>query len=340
MSEVYFLKIKEQTPEALIEAGKKISAIFSDFFSTEDKLAIKLHFGERGNKNHVSPIFVKEIYNNLKEKVKDICLTDCNVLYKGERTLASSHIRLAKEHGFDFAEIVIADGEKGDKETKIEINQKHFSSIKIGEKLKDYNALLTITHVTGHGGAAYGGALKNIGMGLGSRSGKLEMHQAFKLQVSPERCKSCGLCAAECPADAIRMGKIAQINQDKCIGCAKCISVCPNDSILIPWGELASENLQERIVEYCSGILKDRKAYFINVLLNVTKNCDCIGATKSPMVEDIGILASDDLVAIEQASIDLVGRKYFEKKGTNSLVQINYAQELGLGKKDYRLMVE
>lgn len=338
MSNVYFLKIREQSPEMMIEAGKKISAIIADIFNFEDKVAIKVHFGEKGNRNHASPIFVEKIYNNLKEKVQEICLMDCNVLYKGERSQGPSHIKLAKEHGFGFGKIVIADDQEGEEEIEIKIDQKHFSFVKVGKKLENYNAILVITHVTGHGGTGYGGAIKNVGMGLGSRAGKLEMHQAFKLRVDSERCQACGLCASQCPADAISVEGTAQINQDKCIGCAKCISVCPNDSILIPWDDGGAENLQERIVEYCCGILKNKKVYFINILLNITESCDCMGGTESPMVKDIGILVSNDLLAVERATIDLVGKKYFERGEINPLSQINYAEKLNLGNTAYKLI--
>lgn len=339
MSKVYFLKVKKQSDEILRKAGKKISEVFSDFFSIEDKVVIKLHFGERGSKTYLSPVLAKAIWEELDEKVKKAVLMDCTVLYRGERSFGSSHKKLAEDNGFGFASIMIADGEKGDEIIKIEINQKHFKEIKVGAGIKDFNSLLAISHLTAHDSTGFGGAFKNIGMGLGSKGGKLAMHQAFKLEVNQDLCQGCGTCQKECPAEAIIIkNKKAQINHQKCIGCGKCISVCPYGAVKIPWGEGSSKNLQERIVEYAYGILKGRKNFFINVLLDITPGCDCIRGVQEPMIEDIGILGSEDIVAIEQASLDLAGEEKFKKFGVDPFWQINYAQKLGLGKKDYQLI--
>lgn len=339
MSEVYFFKIKEQSPKILAEAGEKISKVFSDFFDSKDKVAVKLHFGERGSKTYLSPVLVKAIYQSLKKKVKKPVLVDCNVLYKGERSFGSSHKKLAQEHGFGFAPILILDGEKGDEEIKIKVNQKHFKEIKVGKGIKDFNAILNISHITGHGLTGVGGALKNVGMGLGSKGGKLEMHQAFKLEINKDLCQGCGICQKECPAEAISIenGK-AKINYQKCIGCGRCISVCPYEAIEIPWGASSSKDLQERIVEYAFGILRGKKIFFLNVLLNITPRCDCVRGIQEPMVKDIGILGSEDIVAIDKATLDLVGKKYFEKPGVDPFFQIDYAQKLSLGEKDYKLI--
>ncbi|MCD6500622.1 DUF362 domain-containing protein [bacterium] len=339
MSEVYFLKIKKQSPKILAEAGKKISKVFSNFFDSGDKVAIKLHFGERGSQTYLSPILVRAIYQKLQKKVEKAALVDCNVLYKGERSFASSHKKLARDHGFGFAPILILDGEKGDEEIKIKINKKHFKEIKVGKGIKDFNAILNISHITGHGITGFGGALKNVGMGLGSKGGKLEMHQAFRLEINPDLCQGCGTCQSECPVKAISIkNDKAQIDYQKCIGCGKCISVCPFEAVEIPWGASSAKDLQERIVEYAFGILKQRKTFFLNVLLNITPQCDCVREKQKPMVKDIGILGSQDIVAIDKASLDLVGKNYFEKPGVDPSFQIDYAQKLNLGEKDYKLI--
>lgn len=321
------------------EAGKKITKLFEDRFRPEDKVAIKIHFGERGSKTYLSPILVKSVYDRLEEKVAKLALVDCNVLYKGERSFGTTHKKLALDNGFGFGEIIIADGEKGEKELLVEVNQKHFSKVKIGGALADFNCLLAVTHFTGHGGTGFGGALKNVGMGLGSKGGKLAMHQAFRLIIDPEICRGCFACQRECPGKAIleKEGK-AKINYEKCLGCGICISVCPYGAVQVPFGAGSSEELQERIVEYALGALKGKKSFFVNVLLNITPMCDCFrGAVQKPMVADIGILVSNDIVAIDQASVDLVGLENLKQNVENPLVQIEYAQKLGLGQRSYQL---
>jgi len=339
MSKVYFFKIEKQSPKILEEAGNKIFKVFSDFFGRDDKVLIKVHFGERGSKTYLSPVFVKAVYKNLIKKVKEAALADCTVLYKSERSFASFHKKLAKEHGFDFAPVLILDGEKGNEEIKININQRHFREVKLGAGIKNFNAILAISHFTGHGCTGFGAGIKNVGMGFGSKAGKLEMHKAFKLKINSEICRLCGVCQRECPSQAIlkNNGKF-EIEYQKCIGCGFCISVCPFGAVEIPWEDSISGEVQEKIVEYTLGALKGRKAFFVNVLLNITPRCDCLKGVQEPMVPDIGVLASEDIVSIEQASLDLIGKEKVEKTGIDESWQIEYAKELGLGEREYELV--
>lgn len=339
MSKVYFLETKDKSEKGLYEAGKKIFEVFSDFFGKEDRVAIKLHFGERNNKTFINPSFSKAIFEKLKEKTAEVVLMDCTVLYKSERSFGPSHKKLAIENGFDFAPIVIADGDRGKDEIKIKIDKKHFKEIRVGKEVEKYNAILAISHFTGHKTAGFGGAIKNVGMGLGSKAGKLEMHKTFELKENSEICIGCGTCVRECPGNAISLvnGK-AKIDYKKCIHCGFCISICPVGAIEIPWESASSTELQERIAEYAFGILKDKKAFFVNVLLNITERCDCVREPQEPFLPDIGILASEDPVAIDQASLDLVGVENLKKPEIDPEVQVRYGESLGLGKRKYELV--
>lgn len=339
MAKVYFYKIDKQTPEVLEKAGKEVSGIISKAFGAGDNLAVKVHFGEKGNTTFLPPDFAKAICGELKGKVKSLDLVECTVLYKGERSFGSGHKKVALEHGFDFAPVEILDGEKGNEETLIKIDGKHFKEAKIGKGIEKYNAILAISHFKGHMAASYGGALKNIGMGLGSKGGKMAMHKSFKIASNPEICTGCGTCVKNCPAGAISLvnGK-ARIDYGKCIGCGLCISICPFRAIEIPWQSQTGKDLQEKVAEYAAAVLKGRKAYFVNVLTSITKNCDCHGSVMEPIMEDIGILLSDDVVALEEASLDMVGREKFTRPGVDPEDQVTHAVEMGLGKKEYKLI--
>ena len=338
MAEVYFLKLQNPNQEDLQLAALKMFDCFADFFTKDDRVALKIHFGERQSKTYLSPDFVKAIYNLLLPKIQEMSLVDCAVLYKGDRAFAQSHIQLAKDQGFNFAPIAILDGQAGEEINEIEINQKHFKKVKIGKGLENFNSVLAISHFKGHATAGFGGAIKNIGMGFGSKSGKLAMHKAFNLTMDETLCVACGKCAKECPNNAIVVKEKAKIDFSKCLHCGKCISVCPKGAILIPWGDTSSRDLQEKIAEYALGALKGKKAFFVNVLLSITPKCDCARELQTPFLADIGILASSDIVSIDQASLDLAGKENFAKPTINPEDQLNHAAVIGLGDRHYDLI--
>lgn len=339
MGKVYFLPLKDPSKEELREAGERISELFKEKFKADDNLAIKLHFGEEGSNIYLNPNFVKLVYEEVSENSNETVLVDCNVLYKGKRSVAETHKEVAREHGFGFAPILIADGEKGEDEMEVDIEGKHFDKVKIGGKMGNFDSLVAISHLTGHGAAGFGGALKNVGMGLGSKAGKLEMHKAFDLEIDSNECVVCGKCVSECPAGAIELkADHAKIDHDKCIGCGRCISVCPQGAVKIPWSASSSKELQEKIVEYAKGVVKDRKTVFVSVLLDITSDCDCIGKEKEKMIEDIGILISNDIVSIDAASLDLIGEENLDKEKSDPEIQVKYAEEIGLGEMDYELV--
>lgn len=336
MSDVCLIKA-ENDPGEYPKIVEKVKKVFSGYFDSGFNLAFKLHFGERKSTTHLKPDLVEFFYNWINSEVSESVLMDCNVLYKSDRSFGSSHKQLAEDNGFDFAPIEIGDGEKGEDELIVDLDQKHFDQARIGGRLADYDLLLVISHFTGHGANGIGGALKNVGMGLGSKSGKLRMHEAFELEVDPDDCRACGECIKECPAEAIRLseGK-AKINSEECIGCGRCIAACPINAIQIPWDAGSARGLQERIDEYAKAVLKDRKSLFVTVLFDITEECDCINQKQEPMVDDIGVLVSDDIVAIDQVQLDLVGLDHFSED-IDPEIQIKYAEELGLGESIYRL---
>lgn len=298
------------------------------------KVGIKMHFGEKGCDTYLNPEIVRKLYEAISSTGRKTNLVECNVLYKGSRTIMEDHIKIAKKHGFGFAEIDILDGEKG--EEFIEIN-----GCKFGKGIEKYDSFIVLSHFKGHIMAGFGGAMKNIGMGFASRAGKLDLHCNIKPSIS-DRCTGCEICIDSCNAKAISIikGK-AEINQDLCEGCAMCIAVCPNKAVRIPWKSKSSEELQKGIVKYSLGFLERfPKTIFINVLENITEDCDCFDKKQEPVVEDIGFLYSDDILSIEKASLELANEKGFKEvqKNIDKNKQIELAEEAKLGDKDYKII--
>lgn len=339
MSKVYFFPAGAQ--QAMLDALPQLyDKIANDFDVKGKKVAIKTHFGEQGNKTYLPPAYAKKICDIVRIHGGEPALVECNTLYRGERLKTANHIALAKKHGFGFAPIVICDD--GGKSWEIAGEGKHFKKIKAGAGLKGFKLMIAVTHCKGHIAAGYGGALKNIGMGLGSRAGKLEMHAKVKPIFESAKCKACGICASACPADAIVIGKYAVMDKAKCIGCATCIAVCPYGAVGIPWSGTTHEEIQERIVEYAGAITGRIKTIYFNFLLNITQHCDCIADAGPVKMKDIGILASSDVVALEQASIDMINRTYGkdffrESNMIDVSVQPAYAEALGMGTRAYEI---
>ncbi len=333
MSEVYLIK------NNLKNNLKKIYSELSKNF-TSNKVAIKVHFGEENSITYLNPELVKILAGQIPHPY----LIECNVLYKGKRTYKKTHIKLAKKHGFTFAPIVIADGNTGDNYLEIEINKNHFKKIKVGKEIKNFHNLIIFSHFTGHVATGFGGALKNLGMGLASRAGKLSIHCKTQITINKDKCTACNLCIKNCPANAINyIHNKAFIDQEKCIKCAKCIAVCPVKAPIIPWNSVRGKDIQERIAEYCYGINKICNIIYFTSLQNITLDCDCSSIKQQPVIKNIGILASSDPVAIDQAATNLIKKElkkdpFKRYNNIDSSFQLKYAEKLKLGSRNYKLI--
>ncbi len=364
MSSVYFTDLTSQGRRHLFDKINDMLARLplSRVVQRNDLVAIKIHFGERGNKSFVPHHLVRPVVDAVRALGGKPFLCDANTLYVGSRSDSVSHLETAHRHGFCFetmgCPVIIADGLRGGSYVETEIEGRHFKKVRLAHDLAKADAIVCVTHFKGHELAGFGGSIKNLGMGGGARGAKLAMHSDIALQIKAEKCTACGRCAANCPPGAIVVEKRAAIDSKKCIGCGSCIVVCPERAVRNAW-DSGPQSLQEKMVEHLAGFVKlhsGRLAY-LNYIMNVTPACDCYGTTDPYLVPDLGICASLDPVAVDQASVDLVnqspglgGSALKKARGPGGdkfrdlypevdwTVQLEYAQSLGLGSRKYRLV--
>lgn len=312
-SKVYFVNLRTNPSLNLL---KKLEILIKkagiDSIEFEKKFtAIKIHFGEPGNLSYIRPNYISVVVDYLKKNKAMPFLTDSNTLYHGLRSNAIDHIKAASKNGFNplavDCPVIIADGLRGTDYTEILINLECCKTAKIGKAITESDILITMNHFKGHEMAGFGGALKNLGMGCASVGGKLELHSTSAPQIIEENCTGCRICEKNCAHSAIKVGanKIAKIDLSKCVGCGQCVAVCQYDAAQVVW-EDASEFVNKKIAEYSFAVLKDKPSFHINFIMNVSPNCDCWDFNDYPMVPDIGIAASFDPVALDQASVDMV----------------------------------
>jgi hypothetical protein len=352
--QVFFSGVAED--EALPSIKKKIArlfdaAAFADCIAPKDLVAIKIHFGEKGGDGHINPQLAKAVSEKIKALKARPFFTDTNTLYAGSRSNSHDHLMVAAEHGYSIeklgAPVIIADGLRGRNQVEVKIEGgKHFKSVRIASDILVTDAIVALTHVTGHIAAGYAGAIKNIGMGCAARAGKLAQHSNILPEIIKDKCTGCGTCVKWCPEHAIAViEKKAQINQSLCITCGECNAVCNSGAVKYTWGN-TSTLLSERIAEHAFGALKDKKGkcVFMNFIMKFTRDCDCMPKKLEKMIPDVGILASKDIVAIDRASIDLVnkaaGKDIFKEMTPHLdyMSQCAHGQSLGLGSQDYDLV--
>ncbi|MHC4915519.1 MAG: DUF362 domain-containing protein [Planctomycetota bacterium] len=320
-------------------------------FSEGDFVALKMHFGEPGNRNVWQPAQVREIVEKVRTAGAKPFLTDANVLYRSPRHNAVEHLITAHNNGFSYescgAPIVIADGLRGDNCVEMEIpGGKHNRTARIAAEVARADAVISLTHVTGHIGFGLGAAVKNLGMGSGSIAGKQMMHENFRPAPNAGKCIACGACAKHCPVDAVTVpeGGTADVDDAKCVGCGECVAHCPTGAIPVQWGD--TEGLQERTAEFCAAIMNGRgeRFGFMSLMTGITPMCDCMVKRGDPVCADIGALAGRDLVAVEAATADLLeergGMKGLREACTGCRFGLGteVAEKLGLGSRDYELV--
>ncbi len=351
-AKVYFIKASDnEKDESLCGRLEKLlrGENLLGFVSGRDITAVKTHFGESPDLGFVRPVYVKMLGEIIKEKGGLPYLTETSTLYKGNRNNAVKHIAHAHSQGFDFAAtgmpIIMADGLFGDEECEVPIRGKRYESVRIAGLFAKCNALVVLSHFTGHMGTGFGATLKNIGMGCSSRKGKMEQHSTAKPKINKKACTGCGVCVKWCPESAISLvDEKAAIDREKCIGCGECLAMCRFDAVKYNWGA-TYEDLQKKVVEHAMGVyaLHRDKSLYINVVTRVSKDCDCTAGSFKKIMPDVGIIVSRDPVAVDAASIDQVEKSAGKAFGqlaydVPTRVQLDYSRELGFGNCEYDLI--
>jgi len=273
-------------------------------------VCIKLSFGEPGNMSFLRPNYAKVVADYVKERGGIPFLCDCNTLYVGRRKNAVDHLGAAYENGFSplstGCHVIIGDGLRGLDEVEVPVEGgEYVKTAKIGRAVMDADIFISLSHFKGHDQVGFGGAMKNIGMGCGSRRGKMEQHASGKLKVSKSRCVGCRVCANHCGQDAIRYGedRKASIDLETCVGCGRCIAVCNFDAIYNPNPD-SNEMLNRKMAEYVKAVVDGRPCFHISLVRDISPNCDCHFENDVPILPDVGMFASFDPVALDQACVD------------------------------------
>ena len=324
-----------------------------------DLVALKVHFGEQGTTGFIAPIWIRPIVDFVRKNGGRPFLTDTNTLYVGNRGESVSHTLQAAQHGFDpyvtGAPVIIADGLKSGNEEVVFRTGKHFSELSLARDIVQADAMVTLSHFKGHELAGFGGALKNLGMGCATRKGKMQQHCGLGPEIHPEHCTGCGNCIEVCSAGALSLdesGKVV-LAREKCLGCAACFLACRHQGLKVDW-KVDVEVFLERMAEYAAAVLESMKrpVLHLNFVLQVSPGCDCVGYTEAPLCPDLGVLASYDPVALDQAALDLVNQAPSTRSGvaedqdkfqevhahTRGSHLLACAQDMGLGSRSYQLV--
>ncbi len=312
-SKVFFTNLRTTPSSNLLDKMERLikKAGIEQLPVKERFVAIKIHFGEPGNLAYIRPNYAARLANILRKQGAKPFLTDCNTLYSGRRANAVDHLESAMENGFNplsaQCQVIIGDGLKGTDCREIFLDGEYCKAPKIGAAIVDADVIISMNHFKGHEQTGFGGALKNLGMGCASVAGKMELHGTSQPKVDRDHCVGCNICVKHCAHDAIHLDETrkAVIDYDRCVGCGQCVALCQYDAaVLADWD--TSERLCCKIAEYSLAVVKDKPHFHISFVMNVSPDCDCWNHNDAPLVPDIGILASYDPVALDQACADLV----------------------------------
>jgi uncharacterized Fe-S center protein len=367
-SKVYFCDLHTKAGSSLLVKTERLAkrAGIEKIDFKNQFVAVKIHFGEPGNLSFLRPNYAAVVVRLIQSLGGKPFLTDSNTLYSGGRSNAVDHLDAAMKNGFNPiavpCNVIIADGLKGTDYREVALDGEYCKAPKIGAAVVDADIIVSLTHFKGHEQAGFGGALKNLGMGCASVGGKLELHSASQPVVDTNNCIGCRICEKYCAHDAIHVGadKKASIDYSKCVGCGQCVALCQY-SAAVQGEEDSSERLCRKIAEYAKAVLLGKPNFHISFIMDVSPECDCWDHNDTAIVPSIGIAASFDPVALDQACADIVnaapvlatgrigqqhphddvtGKDKFTlvHPDTNWEAGLEHAEKIGLGTRHYELV--
>ena len=312
-SKVYYTDFRAKLGEGLpLKLQRLLRTAGIDQIDMDGKfVAIKMHFGELGNLGFLRPNYARAVADVVKSLGGKPFLTDCNTLYPGSRKNALEHLYCAWENGFTpmtvGCPILIGDGLKGTDDVEVPVEGgEYVTAATIGRAVMDADIFISLSHFKGHETTGFGGAIKNIGMGCGSRAGKKEQHSNGKPVIDPEACRGCKRCLKECANDGLVFNELTrkmEVDTEHCVGCGRCIGACNFDAIAFAT-DAATKELNCRMAEYTKAVIDGRPNFHISLVMDISPNCDCHAENDAPILPDIGMFCSFDPLALDQACVD------------------------------------
>lgn len=371
-AKVYYTDFRAKIGEGLPTKLKRLikAAGIGDIDMDGKFVAVKMHFGELGNLSFLRPNYARAVVDVVKEFGGVPFLTDCNTLYPGSRKNAIEHLYCAWENGFTpmtvGCPIIIGDGLKGTDDIEVPVEGgEYIDKAKIGRAVMDADIFISLSHFKGHETTGFGGAIKNIGMGCGSRAGKKAQHMNGQPEIDHELCRGCRACLRECANDGLSFDESTRkmsINTQNCVGCGRCIGACNFDAIAFA-NYAATKDLNCRMAEYTKAVIQNRPNFHVSLIVDVSPNCDCHAENDAPILPNIGMFASFDPLALDQACVDACLKAtplpnsqlaeamekedfcdhydHFENTTPNSEYKtcLAHAEKIGLGTRDYEIVV-
>ena len=312
-SKVYFTDMRTAIGDGLPSKLKRLikAAGIGNIDMDGKFVAVKMHFGELGNISFLRPNYAKAVVDVIKELGGKPFLTDCNTMYPGSRKNALEHLECAWENGFSplstGCPILIGDGLKGTDDVLVPVKGgEYVKEAKIGRAIMDADVFISLSHFKGHEMTGFGGAVKNIGMGCGSRAGKTEQHSDGKPVIYEEKCRGCKRCARECANNGLIFNaetKKMTVNYDGCVGCGRCLGACAFDAIDFAC-DTAAVDLNRKMAEYAKAVVDGRPCFHVSLVIEISPNCDCHSENDSPILPNVGMFASFDPIALDRACVD------------------------------------